>query len=162
MTLTILPHELPSYTPLSSSAFVWSEIVDGAEWFQLHMQKWCIGGMISFSHPLARLANSSPQSLHGCSVQMAQDLASNHHPQGSHGHACIPSSKTTHHQKHVVCLQWRLDSWQVGDINNLDAPFNTTPNRITGTHALIRKSKLHGFSTNWRSRERSGLPFKSS
>ena len=73
-------------------------------------------------------------------------------PQGSHRHACIAPSKTTLFIKSMWSAYNNdsiLGKWVTSTISLLrDAPFNTASNRITGTHVLIRRNKLHTFSPN--------------
>ena len=114
------------------------------------------GALISFSHPLARQGNGSPQSLQGCSMHMAKDLASNPLP-SSQPWSCLHCSFTNHplHQKPVSmwCAYNNdliLGNWVVISTISLlrDAPFNIASCRITGTHALIRRNKLRALSPN--------------
>ena len=99
-SVTPLPYELPSYTSLSSSAFVWSESVDGADFTQIvsaayaEVMHWRHNLFLTpsgkagkrFTSELARLfhAYSEGSGLEPIALKAAM-----------HGHACTAPSKTT-------------------------------------------------------------------
>ena len=88
-------------------------------WSQLHMQSWCIGDISFFSHLQVMIYMGACKAvpciwwriwLESITLKAAMVISALF-LQKLH-----PSSKA---QKHVVCLQWWLDSSQMGDINNV-------------------------------------------
>ena len=92
--------------------------------------------------PCGKAGKLFTSELHGCSMLMAKDLSSNPSP-SRQPWSCLHCSFKNHtlHQKHVVCLQQRLDSWQVGDINNLIIEGRTIQHRLKQNHRHTRTNK---------------------
>ena len=147
-SVTSLPYKLPSYITLPSSAFVWSESVDGADFTQMisaayaEVVHWRHNLFLTpsgkagklFTSELARLFRAygegsglEPIALKAAMVMPALLLQKPH-----------SSSKA---REHVVCLQRRLDSWQIGDINNLVIEGRTIQHRLKQNHRHARSSK---------------------
>ena len=143
MTDTPLPYELPSYTTLSSPAFVWSENVDGADFTQMisaaytevvHWQHNLFltpSGKVGkrFTSELARLfrAYDEGSGLEPIALKAAMVMHYSFKNRILHQK---PMSMWCVYNDDLILGKWVTSTISL----SRDAPYSTASNRITGTH----------------------------